>query len=87
MEEAMGTHWALQDAKNRLSEVVDRAVREGPQTITRRGKTVAIVVSAEQFTKLSSPRGDLVSFLRSSPLVGEDLDLSRKDDYGRETDL
>jgi antitoxin Phd len=79
--------WALQDAKNRLSEVVDRAIGEGPQAITRRGKKVAVLVSSEQFRKLASPKGDLVSFLRSSPLVGAELDLTRDPDAGRETDL
>ena len=31
------THWQLQDAKNKLSEVIDRALKQGPQLITRRG--------------------------------------------------
>ena len=83
----MKNHWALQDAKNRLSELVDRAVREGPQAITRRGEEVAVVVSSEQFRKLASPSADLASFLRSSPLAGVDLDLRREDDYGRGVDL
>ncbi|MDO5624892.1 MAG: type II toxin-antitoxin system Phd/YefM family antitoxin [Pseudomonadota bacterium] len=39
--------WQVQEAKNRLSEVIDRAQREGPQTITRHGKPVARVVSLE----------------------------------------
>jgi len=78
--------WALQDAKNRFSEVVDRAVAEGPQTITRRGRETAIVVSMKDFKRLAAPEGSLVSFFRKSPLVGVELDLERSDDTGRTID-
>lgn len=43
----MKSVWALQDARNRLSEVVNSAVRKGPQTITRRDKVTAVVISIE----------------------------------------
>ncbi|MDE2888492.1 MAG: type II toxin-antitoxin system Phd/YefM family antitoxin [Gemmatimonadota bacterium] len=79
--------WALQDAKNRLSEVVNSAVREGPQTITRRGKETAVVVSIEDFRQLTTSPGSLVSFFRNSPLAGSGVDLKRSTDYGREVDL
>ena len=42
-------NWPLQDAKNRFSEVVKRAMSEGPQTVTLRGKRAAVVLSAEEF--------------------------------------
>lgn len=83
----MGKIWALQDAKNRFSEVVERAAREGPQTITRRGKDTAVVVSIEDFQRLAAPTGDLVTFFRKSPLASEELDLERRDDYGRKIEL
>ncbi len=83
----MNTVWALQDAKNRLSEVVNSAVREGPQTITRRGKETAVVVSIEDFRQLTTSPGSLVSFFRNSPLAGSGVDLERSTDYGREVDL
>ncbi len=79
--------WALQDAKNRLSELVDRAIKDGPQTITRRGRETVVVVSMSHYKQLTQPEGNLVSFLRESPLVGVDLDLERVDDYGRKVDL
>ena len=83
----MKTTWALQDAKNRFSEVVDNALREGPQTITRRGKETAVILSAEDFQKLTRAQGSLVSFFQQSPLKGVKLDLERTDDYGREITL
>ena len=83
----MNTVWALQDAKNRLSEVVNSAVREGPQTITRRGRETAVVISIEDFQQLTTSPGTLVSFFRSSPLSGSGLDLERNPDDGREVVL
>ena len=79
--------WALQDAKNKLSEVVDRSIEEGPQTITRRGRESAVVLSIKDFKRLTEPKGSLVSFLRDSPLAGVALDLERGEDYGRKVEL
>ena len=36
--------WQLQEAKNRLSEVISAAEHDGPQTITRHGQPVALIV-------------------------------------------
>jgi antitoxin Phd len=66
--------WKLQDAKARLSEVVDRARREGPQVITRRGEKSVVVVAYEQFAG-AEPAQDFKAFLRSVPL--HELDLRR----------
>ena len=79
--------WALQDAKNKLSEVVDRSIEEGPQTITRRGRESAVVLSMKDFKRLTGPKGSLVSFFRNSPLAGVDLDLERDEDFGRKVEL
>ena len=79
--------WQLQDAKNRLSELVRKARAEGPQVITLRGRDAVVVVSANDFGKLSRPRGSLVDFFRKSPLAGVDLDLDRSRDTGRRIDL
>lgn len=79
--------WALQDAKNRFSELVDQAVREGPQIVTRRGKETVVVLSVQEFRKLTAPQDSLVSFFRHSPLVGAELELTRDADTGREVVL
>lgn len=83
----MKTTWALQDAKNKFSEVVNQAVSKGPQTITRRGKETAVVVSIDDFQKLTRPQGSLALFFQNSPLSDVKLDLDRNEDYGREIDL
>lgn len=69
--------WQLQEAKNKLSQVVDNAVHSGPQIITRRGEEVVIVLSYAEYKKMTASKGDLSAFFRDSPLVGVDLDLAR----------
>lgn len=79
--------WQLQEAKNCLSQVVDLAIRKGPQTITLRGKEAAVVVSAEEYRKLTHVPTRLSDFFRQSPLHGVQLDLERSRDTPREVEL
>ena len=79
--------WALQEAKNRFSELVEQALHDGPQVVTRRGKETVVVLSVEAFHKLTAKQESLVTFLRNSPLAGVELDLERTLDYGREVTL
>jgi prevent-host-death family protein len=82
------TRWQLQEAKNRLSEVVRKATEEGPQVITLRGNDAVVVIAAKDYKQLSRrPRGTLVQFLRNSPLAGIALDLDRSPDTGRSVAL
>lgn len=69
--------WQLQEAKNKLSEVVDEALRRGPQVITRHGEEVAVVLAYPAYRKLAAPREKLSEFFRRSPLAGLELDLRR----------
>jgi len=69
--------WQLQEAKNRLSHVVDEAVAGTPQIITRHGEEVAIVLSVAEYRRLTISREPLLDFFRNSPLVGLELDLRR----------
>ena len=80
--------WQLQDAKNRLSEVVRKAREEGSQVITLRGDDAVVVVAADEYHKLSrKPKGNLVEFFHRSPLAGVELDMKRNRDTGRKVDL
>ena len=63
----METTWPLQDAKNRLSELIETVLKSGAQTITRHGKPVAVVVSAETYARLQ-PKEKLVDILRDCPV-------------------
>lgn len=82
-----GSKWQLQEAKNRLSEVVRKAQHEGPQTITLHGKDAAVVISAKAFADLPQRKGTLVDFFRNSPFAGVDLKVTRSRDTGRKIDL
>lgn len=83
----MKTTWTVQDAKNRLSEVIEHALHHGPQTITRHGKETVVLVSVSAFRGLSGADGDLVDFLRESPLAEAEIDLRRKREFAREVEL
>jgi prevent-host-death family protein len=65
--------WQLQHAKNRFSELVDAALRRGPQEVTRHGKPAVVVVSKVEFDRLtgagSKPELDFKEFLLSFPKI------------------
>ena len=63
----MNTLWPLQEAKSKLSELLDTVIRDGAQTITRHGKPIAVVVSAETYARLQ-PTEKLVDILRDCPV-------------------
>ncbi len=65
--------WQIQDAKNKLSEVIALALKQGPQLITKHGERTVVVVSYAEFKKLSKSQGKLSEFFRASPLTGMDL--------------
>nr|BFE80969.1 hypothetical protein GCM10020093_035700 [Planobispora longispora] len=44
--------WQVQEAKQRFSEVVRRAVSEGPQVVTRHGEEVAVVIDIAEYRRL-----------------------------------
>jgi len=69
--------WQLQEAKSKFSQVVDEALTQGPQVITRHGVEVAIVLSYEEYRKVMKSQQKLSEFFRESPLSGINLDLSR----------
>jgi len=73
----MNRIWQLQEAKNKLSEVVDEAMQNGPQLITRRGIEAAVVISFADYRKMVAKQGKLTTFFRESPLVDAELDLVR----------
>ena len=79
--------WQLQEAKNKLSAVIDKALTDGPQIVTRRGVETVVILSAEKYRELVKPQNNLVDFFRKSPLKGVDLDIDRSKDSGRDFDF
>ena len=76
--------WQLQEAKNKLSRVIEEAIHRGPQIITRRGQEVAIVISIEAYREMTARETKLSTFLAHSPLAGVDLDWSRDQSLPRQ---
>ena len=62
--------WQLQEAKSRFSEVVERAMKQGAQTVTKHGKPAVVIISAEEYRRGRKPGKTLFQALRECP---EDL--------------
>lgn len=77
----MGAVWQVQEAKNRFSEMIEQALTQGPQVITRHGRAVARVVSADQVTHITQAVGagdGFAQYLLSAPKIdGLDLPVLR----------
>ncbi len=76
--------WQLQEAKSKFSQLVDRAMHDKPQIVTRHGKNSVVVLSYEQYKRITMHDTELVEFLRNSPLMGLELDSIRNKDLPRE---
>jgi prevent-host-death family protein len=79
--------WSVAAAKAKFSEVIDRALSEGPQTITRNGRSAVVVVAADEWERKTKRSGNLAEFFARSPLRGSRLRLDRMRDGPRDLDL
>jgi prevent-host-death family protein len=78
--------WTVAQAKAKFSEVIDRALSEGPQTVTRKGRTAVVVVDAAEWQRKTKRVGTLAEFFARSPLRGSGLKLPRRE-LPRKVDL
>jgi prevent-host-death family protein len=65
--------WRLRDAKARLSDLVRRTGTEGAQTVTLRGKRVAVMVSAADYDRLVANEPNFVDALLEGPVWSDEL--------------
>jgi prevent-host-death family protein len=79
--------WTVAAAKAKFSEMVERAMSEGPQTITRNGRTAAVVVGAEEWQRKTKRVGNLAEFFAASPLRGSGLKVRRLKKRPRKVNL
>jgi len=79
--------WSVAAAKAKFSEVIDQARSSGPQTITRSGRTAAVVVAPEEWERKTRRVGNLAEFLATSPLRGSGLVVERRKDGPRKVKL
>ena len=83
----MAKNWQLQEAKNQFSTVVDKALTDGYQVVTRHGQPAVVVMSMEEFRKLKPRTQTLSRFLADSPLCDLGGLSPRPRDLPRKVDL
>lgn len=79
--------WTIAAAKAKLSEVIELARSRGPQTITRHGRTAAVIVAADEWERKTRRTGNLAEFLADSPLRASGLKARRRNDRTRKIGL
>lgn len=79
--------WQIQEAKSKFSQLVESAMHSEPQFVTKHGNNAVVVLSYEDYKKIIKPKSDLVTFLRNSPLMDTELDISRNKDYPRDIEI
>jgi len=67
--------------------MIERAMSEGPQTITRKGRTAAVVVGAEEWQRKTKRVGNLAEFFAASPLRESGLKVRRLKERPRKFNL
>jgi prevent-host-death family protein len=67
--------WQLAEAKNKFSELVNRALTEGPQRVRRRGDVV-VVLSVAEYERVTGKKPNFIEYLLNAPDMS-DLDLTR----------
>jgi prevent-host-death family protein len=70
--------WTVAEAKAKFSEVIDRAQSDGPQTVTRHGRSAVVIVAAEEWQRKTKRVGTLADFFANSPLREGGLKLPRR---------
>lgn len=75
----MAQAWQLQEAKNKLSEVVSRAERGEVQVVTKHGVASVVVISYAEYQRLTTPVRRLSEFMQTFPHDGEELSFERDD--------
>jgi prevent-host-death family protein len=79
--------WKVAEAKARFSELIDKALHEGAQEITRHGRRAVVVVAAKEWDRRATRQESLVEFLDRSPLRGSGLEIRRLRDRPRQVEL
>jgi antitoxin Phd len=80
----MKATWQLQEAKNQFSTVVDKAIHEGAQTITRHGEPAVVILAMKDYQKLK-PQKKVSELFRK--FRGLDLKIERSKEMGRDIEL
>ena len=83
----MSNVWQLQEAKAKFSKVVDKAIKNGPQIITKHGVETALLISINDYKQITKKESKISRFFKSSPLYNLELDVQRSEDYPRDIEF
>jgi prevent-host-death family protein len=78
--------WQTQEAKARFSELIKMA-ESAPQVVTSRGKTVAVVMSEKEYTRLAMPKKSFLELMQTSPLRDINIEFERDGSLPRNINL
>ena len=79
--------WQVQEAKQRLSELLKSAHEDGPQVITRHGEEIAVVLDMQEYRRLRGTQITFKDLLTAGPLDIPELELQRSDEPSRVVEL
>jgi prevent-host-death family protein len=79
--------WTVAKAKAHFSQVIEEALNNGPQAITRNGRNAVVVVSMDEWERKTKRKGSLADFFAESPLRNSGLVIKRDREKPREIDL
>lgn len=79
--------WQYQEAKAKLSQVMDLVQQEGMQTIVRNKTEVYVILKREKYEECIRPKTSLLDFFLSAPCPEVDLEIERSRELPREIDL
>lgn len=79
--------WQLQDAKSKFSQLVEKAMHNTPQIVTKHGNNAVVVLAFDDYQKMIEPKQNLIAFFENSPFLDEDLDLTRNSDRPRDIEI
>lgn len=66
-------NWHMRDARNNLSKLIREAIKNGPQTVTLRGKPTAVVLSAADYDRLKEKKLSFTEFILSGSKIDDDI--------------
>ncbi len=78
--------WKLAEAKNRFSELVNKALLEGPQLVSRREERV-VVISEHDYQHLTGEKPNFIEFLLAGNMDLEGVDFKRDRFFSRKIEL
>jgi prevent-host-death family protein len=86
IEATHDTHWQIQEAKQRFSELIRAVQSDGPQFVTKHGEDVAVVIDIEEYRRFKGETMDFKEFLLSGPTF-DDIEFERSPELPRVIDF